>query len=235
MIRKIYRNIVPQKIREKVRYKIEIDKLRKKSFEKGETFYYFRQTKSIFIHIPKAGGISIIKSLYGENTKGFGHPTYKIFLDLFKEDYYEFFKFTFVRNPWDRVYSAYTFLTQGGLNEQDRNFFEKYLKEFKTFEDFVLNGLDKEYIKNWIHFIPQYTFIYDENDRLMVDFVGRFENFENDFNKIANKINSNAKLKHLNKSKKKKSYVDMYNDKMIEKVYHIYKKDIDLLNYDFGK
>ncbi len=232
MINKIYRSIVPKDIRKKIRYKIEIDKLRKKSFKEGETFNYFRKTKSIFIHIPKAGGISIIKSLYGENAKGFGHPTYKIFLDLFKEDYYKFFKFTFVRNPWDRVYSAYTFLIQGGLNEQDRNFGEKYLKKFKTFEEFVLNGLEQENIQNWIHFIPQHKFIYDENQNLMVDFVGRFENFENDFNEIAKKINSNTKLKHLNKSKKKKNYMDIYNDKMIE---YVYKKDIDLLNYQYGK
>ncbi len=235
MIREVYRKVVPKNIREKIRYRKEIEKLRRKSFEKGETFFYFRQTKSIFIHIPKAGGISIIKSLYGENAQGFGHPIYKIFLDIFREDYYKFFKFTFVRNPWDRVYSAYTFLIQGGLNEQDKRFSKQYLSKFKTFEDFILNGLEQEDIQNWIHFIPQYKFIFDENNKLMVDFVGRFENFENDFNEIAKKINNNTSLKHLNKSRKKKNYTDMYNDKMIEKVYQIYKTDIDLLNYEFGK
>lgn len=78
------------------------------------SFKPFDESKSIFVHIPKCAGVSINKSLYG-NLAG-GHTTFDEYIIIFEPKCIEnYFKFTFVRNPWDRVVSAYFFLQKGGV------------------------------------------------------------------------------------------------------------------------
>jgi len=205
----------------------------------GHTYNRFDATKSIFIHIPKAGGISVIKSLYGNKAGGIGHRTYKHFQWIYGERAFnEYYKFTFVRNPYDRLLSAYSFLKKGGMNHIDRRFNEEILSQYKTFEEFVMKGLTEKHVSDlevWTHFYPQTRFIYDENDNLAVDFVGRFESFNEDYEKIRQKIGSGEKLKHLNKTKDKKAkdYKEAYTAEMREKTAEIYRKDLELLGYDF--
>ena len=202
----------------------------------GNTYRRFDETKSIFIHIPKAGGISTIKSLYGEKADGIGHRPYSHFIFVYGEETYNrYFKFSFVRNPWDRLYSAYKFLKKGGMDLPDKNFNEKILSKYDSFEEFVLKWLDDTNVDSYDHFIPQYKFLYDENDNLMVDFVGRFENLNEDYEKIREKIGTGEPLKHLNKTKDKKEndYRKVYTPEMAEKVAEVYKKDIELFGYSF--
>ena len=233
-MKKLYRTLVPKWIREKVKEREtyhNYQKLRKKS---GHVYRRFDETESIFIHIPKAGGISTIKSLYGEEAGGFGHPTYKRFLRLYGKKHFDaYFKFTFVRNPWDRLLSAYNFLKKGGLNHMDQQFCDDVLCEYDTFEKFVMEWVDSESVEGWVHFIPQYRYVYDDDMKLVVDFVGKFENFNEDFEKVRDTLQVGIPLKHLNKTKDKeeKSYRDAYTSEMAEKVTDIYKKDIQLFGY----
>jgi hypothetical protein len=236
MIKKLYRTIVPESVRKSLRDKQAFNEYQKDRETEGHTYNCFDKTKSIFVHIPKAGGISTIKSLYGQQANGFGHPTYERFVRLYgKEKFDEYYKFTFVRNPWDRLFSGYNFLKEGGMNSLDKNFSATVLKDFDTFEDFVMKWCSEENINSWVHFIPQYKYIYDKNENLVVDFVGRFENFNDDFEKVRSKLEVGEPLKHLNKTKQKKEnqYREAYSDEMRDKVYNLYKKDVELLNYSF--
>ena len=66
------------------------------------SFIGFRKLQTIFVHIPKAAGISINKSLF--NNLGGGHiPLINYQLIFPKEEFENYFKFTIVRNPWDRL------------------------------------------------------------------------------------------------------------------------------------
>ena len=69
---------------------------------------YIKNPKSTFIHIPKTGGTSIstwLKNAYGVNyNKGFKHASYEEMKRTFGD---LGFTYTVVRNPWDRVVSAY--------------------------------------------------------------------------------------------------------------------------------
>ncbi|MFP4354891.1 MAG: sulfotransferase family 2 domain-containing protein [Phycisphaerae bacterium] len=77
------------------------------------TFYPFDKYRCIFVHIPKAAGVSVCQTLFG-NLAG-GHDTIEKYQKVFSwSDYKRYFKFTFVRNPWDRLASAYRFLRKGG-------------------------------------------------------------------------------------------------------------------------
>jgi uncharacterized protein YpuA (DUF1002 family) len=68
-----------------------------------------------------------------------------------------------------------------------------------------LKGLEKEEIMNWIHFKPQYTFICDENNNIVMDFVGKMESLNADFNTICKHLNIESELQKLNMSSAKKN------------------------------
>src|SRR6185312_6788568 len=98
--------------------------------------YYrcFDETRSIFVHIPKTGGVSLTNSLYG-NRAG-RHATLGTYQVVFPaRAFYSYFKFAFVRNPWDRLYSAYRYLQAGAMGEaHDLAWIEKHLQGVRDFE-----------------------------------------------------------------------------------------------------
>jgi hypothetical protein len=195
----------------------------------------FDNRRAIFVHIPKTGGISVSTALFG-NLAG-GHTRITEYRNIFSEkEFSQYYKFTFVRNPWDRLYSAYCFLKAGGINEDDSAWAVSHLSGIDTFEDFVMHFLNEEVIYTEVHLVPQYKFICYEDGQSPVDFIGRFENLESDFNVVAAKIAPGAKLAHMNSSAKNKTAsADMlFTQAMQEKVAILYARDIELFGYQFN-
>lgn len=201
----------------------------------GYTFRQFEQTRSLFIHIPKAAGISVGRALFGDMTPGhYSYQTYQVVYD--KKTLDSLFIFTFVRNPWDRLYSAYNFLKAGGMNEHDRLWAEDNLTGIASFEDFVTGWLANNDPDRGIHFIPQTKFLADYRDHIgRLDYLGFFETIQQDFAAISAHVRPGAVLPHENASKpsSSKRYIEAYTDKMIDIVAKVYAADIDLLGYDF--
>jgi len=164
----------------------------------------FLEKKCVFFHIPKTAGISISNSLFGYVK--WGHRSVSFYkLHYGEKVFNSLYKFCFVRNPYDRLFSAYTFLKEGGINNQDLEFSNSYLQEFASFDEFVLKGLEKEEIMNWVHFKPQYTFVCDENDNIVMDFIGKMENLKADFNTVCKHLNIESELQKLNMNSAKKN------------------------------
>ena len=84
--------------------------------------------KIIFIHIPKNAGISIEEALFD---KKIGHKSILQFESHNLKKYHEYFKFTVVRNPYDRLVSAFHFLKKGGRNPVDKAWSDNNLKDIK--------------------------------------------------------------------------------------------------------
>ncbi|MAN26644.1 MULTISPECIES: sulfotransferase family 2 domain-containing protein [Mesonia] len=186
----------------------------------------------IFVHIPKNAGLSVCYTLFG-NTGG-SHRKIKSYKDLFApKTFKKYFKFTFVRNPWDRLVSTYFFLKKGGVTEKDRIWAEKNIMHYESFEDFVKQWLTIENIHNSLHFQPQYSFIENKFGEIDMDFIGRFENLDNDFMYVASKLGINRKLKKTNKSIRNKNYKSYYSRETKEIVNKVYQKDICLFKYTF--
>ena len=175
-----------------------------KKKENNPILSLFLEKKCVFFHIPKTAGISISTALFGDIK--WGHRSVNFYKSHYGEKVFNsLYKFCFVRNPYDRLFSAYTFLKEGGINNLDSEFSNSYLQEFSNFDEFVLKGLEKEEIMNWVHFKPQYTFVCDENDNIVMDFVGKMENLNADFNAVCKHLNIESELQKLNMSATKKN------------------------------
>jgi hypothetical protein len=76
--------------------------------------------------------------------------------------------------------------------------------------------------------------ITDENGKIIVDFIGRYETLEQDFKKVCKKLKIQANLPHINQSNKK-DYREFYNEKMIKIVEKNFKEDVELFGYEFER
>jgi len=190
----------------------------------------FDELKCIYIHIPKTGGVSINQRLF--NNLGSSHMTIKgcslIFSKLEFDSYY---KFSVVRNPFDRLASAYFFLKESGFHEKDQQWFSENLSKYNTFQDFVINWVNKKNVYSSIHFIPQYEFVCI-NDKLSIDEVFKLEEIDAAYKKIARKLNiKDMTLSKLNAGKNKIDYMELYDKKSLAIVENIYKKDFVIFDY----
>jgi hypothetical protein len=194
----------------------------------GALHYY----KCIFIHIPKNAGISVSYTLFG-NTGG-SHRKLVDYQRIFgKRIINQYYKFSFVRNPWDRLVSTYFFLMNGGLTEKDKKWTAQHIAEYTDFTDFVTNWLSVDHVNNSLHFQEQYRFLTNQKDELDVDFLGRFESLDQDFQTICEYLQIDRTLKKTNSSKRKNDYKSYYNETTKAIVAEVYKIDIKLFNYSF--
>lgn len=189
---------------------------------------YFYETNSIFIHIPKAAGKSIAQALYGDDRPG--HFLWHNYEAADAVSFSQFFKFSFVRHPIDRLESAYYYLKNGGASQTDLQFSKRVLRSFESIDDFVMNWLsvDRNHY-SWIHFIPQFEFISDSDGRIVIDYVGRFESLEYDFKNIAERLGSGRLLSHINPSQRFHKFSMSSESAAICR--DLYKKDFELFNY----
>lgn len=191
----------------------------------------FDDRKAIFVHIPKCAGVAINRALFG-NLAG-GHTTLDEYLNAFEPRCIaEYFKFTVVRNPWDRLVSAYFFLQGGGMEQKDRTGFKKEFDHRMEFKDFVKSWLNRTNIWRWHHFRPQYHYMLEKRGKVHLDYVAFLENMEADFAFIANRIGVDCILKKSNNADHA-SYVDYYDEQTRDLVAEVYAEDIRLLGYSF--
>ncbi|WP_175631948.1 sulfotransferase family 2 domain-containing protein [Virgibacillus siamensis] len=203
---------------------------------------YFRQPYSdsllernvIFVHVPKTAGNGIVKSLFGGYDE-LNHFTIHDFKKINKNYFAEAYKIGFVRNPWDRLVSAFFYLKQGGSSPLDQEFRKKYLKDI-TFEEFVYKLKENSYrnkIFKWVHFTPQHKFLCNDQGEIQVDYLGRYETLTNDFENLKMVFQiPNIRLDKHNTSKHK-DYWDYYNYEMMKIVEEVYKDDVEIFKYRF--
>ena len=202
----------------------------------GKSDYYLeqhKQTGCIFIHVPKAAGTSISRALYGEQLAN--HYPAELYYNISKTEYRKYFVFSVVRNPWDRLVSAYEFIKQGGtkyVKPLDNSIYKK--KQFSEFDTFVKEILDKNNVMSLDKvFHHQHFFICDKESNVLVDHVGKLENLNETTEIIESKIGRKLRLDVINKSINRSDYRSYYTTQTYEIVENIYSKDIELFMYEF--
>jgi len=240
MIRKIYRSILPERIRAAIRNLKKImlrDRYILIEYFFGVERYpykrYCDKYKCIFIHIPKNAGTSIITLLNDNNKIEQEHNLYWDYLRSDPSRFREYEKFCIVRNPWDRLLSGYEYLKDGGNKGSDKYLSDRVNRECESFYDFLMNWLTFDKIYNIKVLNPQFIYVYDmQNERLILDNIIRFESLNQGFTEMKKKLNIKGELATLNRTKRK-VYSELYTSQMIERVAEFYAFDIKLFNYQF--
>lgn len=198
--------------------------------------------KIIFIHIPKCAGSSIAATLFRDDSSFVStnrHSPLSYFKKHeLKEIYAEMFKFAFVRNPFNRLVSAFLYCVEKIQDPNDYhwdyykegfNIISQYLYSDSIVDNFNAFVQSSDFNKITeigfpVHFKPQIYFLLT-GGILGTDFLGRFENLNNDFSKICKKIGVKpVSLPHTNKSYFLNNYRQFYNNKsygIVREKYHL--------------
>lgn len=178
----------------------------------------------VFIHINKTGGRSIEKSL----NLPFEHKTALEKIDeMGKQRWERVYKFTSVRNPWDKVISHFHYRVE----TNQTNLRTKPIK-FKEWVKLTYGDKDSFYYDIPKMFMPQLDWITDHEGKILVDFICRFENLNNDFSVVCENLGKNATLPHINSSKHG-NYREYYDDDTIEIIAKSFSRDIEKFGYKF--
>jgi hypothetical protein len=189
---------------------------------------------AIFAHIPKTGGQSLYKALDIKKQPGYlwghrddletHHLPIKIIKTLLPRPLFDaYFKFTVVRNPFDRMVSEYFYKRVGDKRHIDcsKISFEDFVEmaEERTFE--VLEKPHNEIS----HFLKQIDFIYDDKNKMALDKIYKYET---DFSEIGKRFQTT--IPHINRTKHK-PYQEYYNDKTEKIVSELYQEDFETFGY----
>jgi len=193
----------------------------------------------IFIHIYKCGGMSLRKTL-GEDMPivemGLSHYTAKEAKEYCYKNGGEFFwktafKFSFVRNPFDWNVSLYEFIRQNSTHE---NYEEVKNLTFEDFCDWNANKVLKS--ENNINgkFNTLTDFLFDDDKKLLVDFVGKVENYDDDAKVIYQRLNiKNKDVPKINTTDRERDYRKYYNESSKQTIIQAFYWDLVNFNYQF--
>lgn len=183
----------------------------------------------IFVHVPKTAGTSIVRTL---GIPRIHQTAYDIRGRIGARRWEQKFKFAFVRNPWDRAVSSFHFAAARNRGLANSRYISL------TFSDWLrLAYVERHplYFDFPHPFSPQYDWISDFEDKIIVNFIGRFENLQQDFSTICERIGRRAIVLPHHGASKHKDYRDYYKDKDVEIIAKWYKKDIDHFGYAFDR
>ena len=176
--------------------------------------------KFIWFRVAKVGTRSIYEVLANNNTE--------ISLDDYSlafnpKQYKGYFKFAFVRNPWDRVVSCYFNKVVG---QAGRAYKECFGKDFEYFVGFIER---QDLLKADIHIRLQTALI----PRKDVNFIGRMENFNEDLIYILRTLHlTHIDIPHKNLSGHQ-HYSKYYTERTRKIIAKKYKEDIAAFKYRF--
>lgn len=187
-----------------------------------------------FIHTPKVAGSSINYAFTGKSRNDYC---------LTKKEINKLKCVAFVRNPFDRLVSCHAHWIKN-TGDYKKEFvkglplnFWRFNGRFypnMTFKEFVKVVCSIEDKKSESHFESQISFLSDRKGELIPDYICKFENLKEDFENICNKL----KIKPIpdlpvkNKSKRKKNFMEYYDDELKELVRERYKKDFEVFGYE---
>jgi len=177
-----------------------------------------RDRKLLHLHPPRTGGKSIEDAIFNVRpTRGSScHKTAQQFVENENVDLGDFYKFMFCRNPWDRVVSMWSWFGQS-------TGFAPWVNEFAK----GLEGLQWSPQASQMEWLPA-----------DVDFLGRFENYEEDFSSLCEEIDLvGLRLPHHNTSSingrefRHKHYLEYYDSKSYKLISEIFRQDIEHFGY----
>lgn len=208
----------------------------------------------LFVHIAKTGGTSVRSALQSLRWRdpwyypqflcsrlshlsghriGSKFPRHSRIVaarEMLPETYFnDLFKFAIVRNPWDLQVSSYHHIRRERPH---------LMSHIETFEEFIHWKLDPQrpyqfHVDTSIQ--SQLDYLIDLHGKILVDFIGHYENLNEDFSEITRHIGvDHLSLPHKRKATdRKKDYRSYYTDSLAERVGDYFRRDIEALGYRF--
>jgi hypothetical protein len=212
-----------------------------------------RRYQFLFVHIAKTGGTSVRNALQryrwrdpyylpqwiASKMSGITGHSLGIKLprhckaitaqEMLPQEVFEgLFKFAFVRNPWDLQVSSYHHI------KRER---PHLLESDESFASFLQRKLDTD--RPWQYHIdtsitPQSHYLIDLTGKQIVDFVGRYESLQSDFDTCCDRIGiPRQSLPHQRRAEGRSAYRDYYDTHTRELVATHFASDIEAFGYDY--
>lgn len=210
------------------------------------------QHKFIFVHTPKCAGSSVKRVLRTACSGEFRHNNWHFTIQelrnlLAKEpkDHSRYFKFSFTRNPYARLVSAFNYSANNIKNPGNyhwnhyRDSYTVLQKYTSISDDPVVNFrhfvASQDFSRIFdpsfpVHFVPQYRF-FTIDGCIAVDYLGNTENFDESIGLIFQRLGmDHPDIPHENKSNYI-PYQAFYDQATRRMVYETYEQDFKLLGY----
>lgn len=218
--------------------------------------------KLVFVHIQKTGGQTIsrvLKKSISDITRFRRKHEFAVHAMEDLEDWDGYFKFAFVRNPWDRLVSWYSMIGEPDVagahpvrvdrtqkrrlrrarmkQSGDRLLLWRYVVDnSSTFEEFIKNCTGEIEVKPGVFYSFAYNqldYVSDGDGNVLVDFIGRFESFRTDLLEVSNRLGIDLKsVPHDNRSPHR-HYSSYYTPETRMIVGERFKRDIEYFGYEF--
>lgn len=133
----------------------------------------------------------------------------------------DYFKFTFVRNPFDRFVSYCAFMTrqQGAFDRDPQGTMRHILFELRPMDH--------------VHFQPQYTLLTNDAGELEMDFIGRVERMQDDYDAICARIGIPSRPLDKVNGSRRGDYRQYYDRALMDGVAELYRGDLERFGYTF--
>lgn len=192
--------------------------------------FLLKDPECVFIHIPKTAGTSIRKGVWKKRYEG------PVFGEIPKE-WDKYFKFAFVRHPFQRLLSAYFMFTVGAKGDEEWKLPDDArpltLSEFVaivTNESIIYDQRRKTFEEKIRHHtIPQ---THPFNSLHLADFIGKYENIDEDFGIICDRLGINEKLPKMHTTCLVK-WEDLLQGDDLKKCIDFYQRDFEILGYSY--
>ena len=207
----------------------------------------------LFIHVPKAAGRSVRHALapWAQEPQRFRierplptvdgrpNPLYEMWLgtvyhvparDVAKElpkEFRDYFKFAFVRNPYDALVSMYHFILQDESHPR-----RERVVSLGSFDEFVEWTVGEARPFPMMPSKLQKDYVTDERGDVIVDYLGRYETLLADFARICGRLEIEVVLPHHNRTSHR-DYRSYYSARSRALVERHYGEDLALFGYDF--
>lgn len=187
--------------------------------------------KTIFIHAPKCAGESIETLFLEKADRGFKGDSFAgspekhwsaiQYREAFPVEFDRYFKFSIIRNPWDRMISWVKYRDLR-FNRRGSNFRQR-----------LLNDLNDHSFRKFCSTMS-YTRLLTDNRQLIVDHVCRMESLKEDLESISDAANIDFTLLPRKNATIHGPFQDYYNNESRCLVAALYANDIALFGYNFS-